>query len=277
MTTVPLSIQEFKSEDGETPPPALPATTSRLSLHDVTKAFQKVPSPSSSNSNHNRNPIPSPSSNNTPVTRSPYPYSSMPPNHTRSPYEYSPMISHSPSPTVIYPHQLAPSPVPNRMPVNGHAHAQMYQTPMWIHQPPPSTPGNHGNVMRPMMSPYTTAMMPYPSPNAPMYMSTLSAPQPPVGTAAGRGRGMPMMSPAMTHAHAPMYASSPVMMHAQPVPHQNYAAYMGVHPSPVPAPGRGQPRADMSQAPPQPAANATTQQSHHTPTYNSTSYVRSTW
>ncbi len=272
LTSVPFSIQEVKSEDGETPPPALPAPTSRLSLHEVTKAFQKVPSPSSSNSNHSRNPISPPSSNNTPSTRSPYPYSPMPPNHVR-PYEYSPMMSHSPSPTVIYPHQLAPSPVPSRMPVNGHA--QMYQAPIWIHRPPQATPGNHGNVMRPMMSPYTAPMMAYPSPNTPLYahpMGTLSAPpQPPVGTAAGRGRGIPMMSPAMSH--APMYAGSPVMMPAQPVPHQGYSAYMGVHPSPVPAPGRGQPRADMSQASSQSAANAAGQQPH----YNPTPYVRSTW
>lgn len=291
LTSVPFTIQDVKSEDGETPPPVLAPTTSRMSLHEVTKAFQKVPSSSSSNSNQNRNHVSPPSTNNTP-TRSPYPYSPMLPNAMRQhTYDhYSPMMSHSPSPTVVYPHPLTSSPVPSRMNVNGHT--QMYQTPLWIPQPG-STPGNPGNVMRPMMSPYTAPMMPYPGPNAPMYaphpMGTMHPPpppQPPVGTAAGRGRGVPMMSPAMQHAHVhtapPMYASSPVMMHMQPMqPHQNHGpsgAYMNVPLQPTAGPGRGQPRTDMSQAPPPQAANVTGQQPHHPPAYNpAASFVRSTW
>lgn len=288
LTSVPFSIQDVKSEDGETPPPALPSTTSRMSLHEVTKAFQKVPSSSSSSSTPSRNPISPSSTNGTPATRSPYPYSPMPSNTMRPPHSYehySPMLTHSPSPTIIYPHQLTSSPVPSRMTVNGHT--PMYQAPMWIHQPPASAPGNPGNVMRPMMSPYTP-MMPYPAPGTPVYAHPMSAilgapPQPPVGTAPGRGRGVPMMSPGMPHAHAhatpPMYASSPVMMHMQPVPpHQNHAAaYMGVHPPPGSTPGRGQPRTDMSHASQPQAANATSQQPHHPPTYNPTSFIRSTW
>ncbi|KAF5356280.1 hypothetical protein D9756_004224 [Leucocoprinus leucothites] len=304
LTSVPFSIQEVKSEDGETPPPTLPATTSRMSLHEVTKAFQKVPSssPSNSSTTQSRNAIspPSSSNNHTPATRSPYPYSPMPPNAMRLPHSayeqhYSPMLSHSPSPAVVYPHQLTSSPVPSRMPVNGHAHAPpMYQMPGWL--PQNSTPGNPGAVMRPMMSPYPAHMMPYgtPSYGHPMGAMPAPQPQPPVGTspgAAGRGRGVPMhMSPAMTHAHAhahpgaPMYASSPVMMHMQPVPHQNHAVYMGVPPQPgaTPAPGtpgRGQPRTDGSQPSNHPSQIATASQRHHhqPPTYNPPSFIRSTW
>ncbi|KXN83574.1 hypothetical protein AN958_01139 [Leucoagaricus sp. SymC.cos] len=235
--------------------------------------FQKVPSSSPSNSSTQRGiPISSPSNNHTPATRSPYPYSPMPPNAMRLPYEhYSPMLSHSPSPTVIYPHQLTSSPVPSRMPVNGHSHAPMYQAPVWI-QPTATGPGTPGAIMRPGMTPYPAPMMmPYGTPGTPMYpMGAIPAPaQAPVGTtAAGRGRSVPMMSPAMSHAHPhapPMYASSPVMMPMQPVPpHQNHTAptaYMGLppHNNGAHAAGRGQPRSDGSQNHhPQPqAANAT--------------------
>ncbi|KAJ3562478.1 hypothetical protein NP233_g9545 [Leucocoprinus birnbaumii] len=293
LTSVPFSIQDVKSEDGETPPPALPPTTSRMSLHEVTKAFQKVPSSSSSSSANNRNPIspPSNSNNHTPTTtRSPYAYSPMPPNAMRLPHSayeqhYSPM--HSPSPTVIYPHQLTSSPVPSRMPVNGHAHpAPMYQAPVWI--PQSSTPGNPGAIMRPMMSPYPTHMMPYGTPayGHPMATMPTPQPQPPVGTnnaavGAGRGRGVPMhMSPAMAHAHAhthpgaAMYAGSPVMMHMQPVPHN--AAYMGIPPQPgaTATPGRGQQRTDVSQ--PHNHAQSTVNHQHSHQTFTP-GYIRSTW
>ena len=310
LATVNFSIQDVKSEDGETPPSTLPTTASRMSLHEVTKAFQKVPSsspPSNSSTTLNRNPnlISPPSSSDTSCTRSSYSYSSMSPtNAMRVPqplYDYS---SQPPSQAVIYSHQVSSSPVTSRLGVNGHGPPSMrvYSgPPLWI--PPGSGPGNPGAIMRPVLSPYPTHMVPFATPSYghPMGAMGTGQPQPAVGTngGGGRGRGVPMhLSPAMPHAHAQahagaaMYATSPVMMPMQPVPQQNHAAtaYMGVPPPPPPppavgTPGRGQSRIDIP-----PCVNALEGQSlhqhqqsqpqlqlHTTVAYNPASYVRSPW
>jgi len=321
LATVNFSIQDVKSEDGETPPSTLPTTASRMSLHEVTKAFQKVPSsppPSNSSTTQNRNPNPisPPSSSDTPATRSPYSYSPLSPTNairmSHPLYDYS---SQPPSQTVIYSHQVSTSPVTSRLGVNGHGHGppmRMYSgPPLWI--PPGSGPGNPGAVMRPLLSPYPTHMVPFATPSYghPMGAMATPQPQPVVGTnaAAGRGRGMPMhLSPAVPHAHAQthpggaMYATSPVMMPMQPVPQHNHAAtaYMGVPPPPPPAVGtpvRGQSRIDIPQAscvnalesqslhhhhhqplpPPPLQLHQHQQQQHTTVTYNPASYVRSPW
>ncbi|KAJ3510315.1 hypothetical protein NLJ89_g4751 [Agrocybe chaxingu] len=92
-------------------------------------------------------------------------------------------------------------------------------------------------MMRPVPSPYPAQMMSYASPGyAPQHPPPNMMPRTPQGPNAGRGRGMFVMSPVMSHAHpqpGTMYTGSPVMMHAVAVP-QNHA-YM-----PMPA-GRGQP------------------------------------
>jgi len=95
-------------------------------------------------------------------------------------------------------------------------------------------------------SPYPAQMIGYPSPGyAPQPPNMMSVT--PTAQNGGRGRGMPMMSPVMSHAHAhpgpALYGGSPVMLHAVQVP-QNHS-YM-----PMPA-GRGQPRTDNGQMPAQ--------------------------
>ena len=133
------------------------------------------------------------------------------------------MISHSPAP-VMYGHPMAASPVPSRMQVNGHT--PLYSQPMWVTMPAPS-PGS-------MMRTYPGQMISYPSPGyAPQPPPNMMPPGTPQAQNGGRGRGPPIMSPAM-------YTGSPVMLHAVQVP-QNHG-FM---------PGRGQPRVDNGQMPAQ--------------------------
>jgi hypothetical protein len=275
LTALPFTLHEVKSEDGETPPPTVSAPPSRMSLHEVTKAFQQVPSSSSSSASHRTPPITAP-----PITRPinyAYTLPPPPPNSIRPSYGAypSPMLSHSPSPGVMYPHPMASSPVPNRMPVNGHT--PVYNQPMWMSMTGPP-PQNHGNMMRPMTSPYPAQLMPYPSPGTPaMYGSQSPAAmqnapqQQQPGGQANHDRSMSLMSPVMPHAAPAMYGS-PVLMHApvMSVPHNH--GYMPVQG------GRGQVRADAGHLPMQQHS----QQSNYLPTqpsYNSasTSFVRSPW
>ncbi|KAF9473309.1 hypothetical protein BDN70DRAFT_397207 [Pholiota conissans] len=224
---LPFLLQDVKSEDGETPPPSIPTAPSRMSLQDVAKAFQTVPTSSSANSQQPHRATFSPPSTQAPVARPTpatpaYAYSPLPQNNMR-PSAYvsysSPMMSHSPAP-VMYGHPMASSPVPSRMQMNGHT--PLYSQPMWVTMPPSQ---NHGNMIRP--SPYPTQMMGYPSSGY--------APQPPPNMMPGtptaqngsRGRAM--------------YGSSPVMLHAVQVP-QNQG-YIPI------AAGRGQPRTDNGQMP----------------------------
>ena len=164
LTALPFTLQDVKSEDGETPPTSS-AAPSRMSLHDVTRAFQQVPSSSSSSSTAQRPAPLSPPSTSGPVVRPPnFSYqlpstnSNMRPSYAAYP---SPIMSHTPSPTLMYSHAMAPSPVPSRMPVNGHS--PMFNQPVWMPLPaPPTQP--HGGMIRPVPSPYSQQMMPYPSP-----------------------------------------------------------------------------------------------------------------
>ncbi|KAF8226096.1 hypothetical protein L208DRAFT_1367561 [Tricholoma matsutake] len=276
LTALPFTLQEVKSEDGETPPPSVSAAPSRMSLHDVTKAFQQVPSSSSSSStSHRTPPITAP-----PTTRPPnyaYTLPPPPPNGMR-PYGAYPsqMLSHSPSPGVMYPHPMASSPVPNRMPVNGHT--PVYNPPMWMSMPGPS-PQNHGNMMRAMTSPYPAQLMPYPSPGTPAMYASQSSPgmqntaqQQTVGQA-GRDRGMSLMSPVMPPAAPAMYGS-PVLMHAPVMSVPQNHGYM-----PVQGSGRGQVRADSGHLPVQQHS----QHSNYMPPQSSfnpvasASFARSPW
>ena len=217
LTALPFTIQEVKSEDGETPPPTSAAVASKISIHDVTRAFQQVPTPS--NLSSHRPPPLSPTAVNGPITRPhtfSYPTPPQAPGAAVRPHFAafsSPMLAHSPSPTVLYP-SSAPSPIP-RVPMNGHP--QLYNQPMWVHM---QTSQNNSGV-RPVPSPYPTQLVAYPSPTPvhPVYASGLS-PQnvPPSITGSGppRPRGMPMLSPVMhpaAPANVPMYNGSPVLMH----------------------------------------------------------------
>ncbi|KAK7064503.1 hypothetical protein R3P38DRAFT_2824912 [Favolaschia claudopus] len=234
LTAIPFTLQDVKSEDGGTPPPPTTAP-SRMSLTDVTRAFQQVPSSSSSS----LRPTISPPSTTAPVARptpapaaaaAAYSYSLPPPpsQMMRPNYaQYSPMMS-SPTTPMMYP--MAPSPVPARMSVNGMAvngHPTLYGQPVWM--APPQNPMN-GAMMRPVASPYPQ-MMTYPAPAS----SQMYAPQQPqpmqnpsqANPNAPRGRGMPMMSPALQHQNA-MYPGSPILMHSPAMP----VGYMNLQPPP---------------------------------------------
>ncbi|KAF8078339.1 hypothetical protein FPV67DRAFT_1464969 [Lyophyllum atratum] len=274
LTALPFTLQDVKSEDGETPPPSVSAAPSRMSLHDVTRAFQQVPPSSSSN--------PSPSHRTPPLAAPPasrpsnYAYGLPPPpaSTMRPAYPYpSPIMSHSSSPGLMYPQMLPGSPAPGRMSINGHT--PLYSQPMWMPIPAGSTPQNHANMMRPMASPYPAQLMSYSPGPPPMY-----GPQPPPnmqnppqqqnGVQANRDRNMSMMSPVMPHAGPAMYGS-PVLMHAPVMPVPTNHGYM------VPS-GRGQTRTDNGQIPIQNSQQPSHHQSH--PSYNSvpsSSFVRPTW
>lgn len=281
LTAIPFTLQDVKSEDGETPPPSTSTVPSRMSLHDVTRAFQQVPS-SSPNSGTYRTPL-SPPSTSAPVARNTnYAYSLPPPTPsmrpTYAPYG-SPMMSHSPSPTVVYPHPMASSPVPSRMPMNGHT--PLYSQPVWMPLAAPATQ-NHGGMMRTVPSPYPAQLMPYPSPGTPsIYPPPGNMQNPPPqqnGSQQNRGRSMSVMSPAMSHTgvhpNVQMYGS-PVLMHAPVMQVQQNHGYI-----PMPA-GRGQVRNDnghpqMQQHPPPSTHPPQPPHTAYTPV-PSTSFVRPSW
>jgi hypothetical protein len=260
LTALPFTLQDVKSEDGETPPPSLLSAPSRMSIHEVTRAFQQVPTSSSTPNLPPHRASFSPPSTHAPVARPTtavnYAYSPAPQNNMRPAYVPYPsqMMSHSPGP-IMYAHPMASSPVPSRMQVNGHT--PLYSQPMWMTMPGPS-PQGHSNMMRPVPSPYSPQMVPYSlagyAPQTPSNMM----PTTPQGQNGGRGRGMPVMSPVMSHAHAhpgsAMYSSSPVMLHAVQAP-QNHG-YM-----PMPT-GRGQPRTENGQLP-NPQSQHPPHNSHH--------------
>ncbi|KAF8898387.1 hypothetical protein BD779DRAFT_1666247 [Infundibulicybe gibba] len=272
LTALPFTLQDVKSEDGETPPP-IPSAPSRMSLHEVTRAFQQVPQ--SAAATPHRTQI-SPPSTSAPVARpSPYSYQ-MPPapsamRPTYVPYP-SPMISHSPSPAVVYPHHIASSPVPSRMAVGGHN--PMYPQPMWMTMPGPAP--NPNNMMR---SPYPAQMMTYPSPSTPtMYPHALPSPMPNPAQQqnamqANRNRNMAMMSPVMSQAAPQMYAASPVLMHAAAMQVPPTHGYMPL--------GRTPSRPDHGHMPAQPSPHGAPSNSHtHHPGFNQVpqqSYMRPQW
>ncbi|KAG7450247.1 uncharacterized protein BT62DRAFT_1072351 [Guyanagaster necrorhizus] len=254
---VPFTLQDVKSEDGATPPPTSSSGPSRMSLHDVTRAFQQVP-PTSGSTNHKL--TISPPTTSAPVAR-PAPnfgYAmSLPTSNQnmRAPYPPygSPMMSHSPAP-VVYSHPITNSPVPSRMQVSGQT--PLYGQPaVWMPLPAPATTQAHGAMMRPVPSPYPPQLMAY-SPSAqPMYLPVVPNMQSPPqqNSASNRGRSMSMMmSPGIPHASPNMYGS-PVMMAS---------------------PARNQMRNDNSQTHPPPT--------HHPPTSTyapvpSTSFMRPSW
>ncbi|KAJ7130001.1 hypothetical protein C8R43DRAFT_1025387 [Mycena crocata] len=263
LTAIPFTLQDVKSEDGGTPPPTTSIASSRMSLHDVTRAFQQVPSSSSSSVR----PSISPPSTSAPVARPPtysYPLPPPPNQMMRPNYgPYSPMMG-SPNQTMMYP--MAPSPAPARMGVNGHA--PLYSQPVWM------AAQNHGGMMRPMGSPYPQMMYPTPA-GTPMYapqpQPMQNSPQQPNGPR-GRGMSSSVMSPVMSHQTA-MYPGSPILMHAPAMP----VGYMN-----MPA-GRGQMRNDNGHQPMQQQQHPQHQPNGHTmhsTGYNpvpSTSFVRPTW
>jgi serine/arginine repetitive matrix protein 2 len=249
-----------------------------MSLHDVTRAFQQVPS-SSSGSPAQRGASLTPPLMNLHNAQPTYAYSLPHPNpNMRSPYPpyASPVLTSSPSPTTMYP--MAPSPVPARMAVS--AHAPVYN--QWM---PPTGPAPAGpaGMYRAIASPYPPSLISYTNPNghSPMYgpPAPTTPNSQPNGVQQSRGRGMPMMSPVLQPAgqHA-IYPGSPVMLHPSGMPVAQNHGYM-----PLPPPGRGQhlrsdhvPGPHMQQTPaghpppPLPHSGGFTQ-------VPQTSFVRPTW
>ncbi|KAH9964486.1 hypothetical protein BC827DRAFT_1265765 [Russula dissimulans] len=268
LPSVPFTFQEVKSEDGETPPPtgSNGPGPSRMSLHDVTRAFQQVPPPPAG-------PITGKASPQSLAVQSTTSGSvrhlAFTP-HAAYPAYPSPILSHSPAPTLLYPHPMAP----NHM-MGGHS-AQYAPQPMWIPMPPGGqTPGGG---MRPLPSPYPAhaSYMPYPSPGA--YAAAASQtgpPGPPPNGAQNRSRppaGGPVtgLSPNLSHSRAPatvpMYhQGSPVLVHPQVMHVQPPPSY----PGPMPPGGRGVPM----QAPHPTAASHA---GGYTPTTHSP-YMRPPW
>lgn len=230
-----------------------------MSLHDVTRAFQQVPSPPTASLHKASNPpLPSSSMSNTSSARPPNyshpssaPHANMRPAYMAYP---SPMMSHSPVPTMIYPHVMSPSPA-SPMIVNGPS--PQYGQPMWMSVSGP-TAQTSGAVMRPVPSPYPAQYMAYPAQGPPpqMYASPVMQnaqlqPRPSNGSQT-RDRTPSLMSPIMGHAgishphphpHShphpvmSMYPASPVMVHSNVPMMQMQPNYSG----PAPA-GRGDPR-----------------------------------
>ncbi|KIY69678.1 hypothetical protein CYLTODRAFT_488747 [Cylindrobasidium torrendii FP15055 ss-10] len=226
LSSVPFSIQDVKSEDGETPPPTMASNPpSRMSLHDVTRAFQQVP-PSASTTPH-RPPI-SPPTTNAPVARPPPNFShghqqqhsgqgnpSMRPQYNSFATAPSPMMSPSPAPMMYSPlpmnNALPRMPGPNAPPPPQH----MYPAP-----PGPQPWGAQPQLMR---GPYPGPQMVTYSPSAqPMYL-----PSPQMGNGAGRGRGgMIAMSPGMVHASPHMYNAQAMMPPRPPQSHPPPTQYV---------------------------------------------------
>ncbi|TCD70092.1 hypothetical protein EIP91_005074 [Steccherinum ochraceum] len=239
MPAVPFNILEVKSEDGETPPTTTSNPPSRMSQHDVTRAFQQVPASALHTSVPPRAPVPHAAHGPIPSVTSP---PSRPPNHSMPPPQHpgavrpmypgypSPLVS-SPSPTVVYPMSMTPSPIPRPMAVNGTP--QYPPQPMWVPMPGPPTSAPNGMMRH--APPYGAQLMPYPPPGGmyppppPHHGMQGTVPQPPNGMA-GRPppNGMPLISPVMAQAHAhphphsgphPVYAQSPVLMHSPAAGH----------------------------------------------------------
>ncbi|KAF8591969.1 hypothetical protein K439DRAFT_1656414 [Ramaria rubella] len=229
LPSIPFTVQDMKSEDGETPPPTAPAPPpSRLSLQEVTRAFQQVPDTPASTAaprppSYAQTPLLSPGSGHPHRSNQPVAIS-LPPQHsvrsTYGPYSH-PLVGHSPSPTLMYAPGV-PSPViHHRMTVNGPSPPITHG--MWLPTPPPP-PTQTGPFMRPTGAPPPAQLM-YPSPGpgtspgAPgqMMHRRMSAVSPgnvpPPPSSMYPGHPMDMQS------H--MHARSPHLAHAHPMPHMH--------------------------------------------------------
>lgn len=289
LTNVPFSLQDVKSEDGETPPPTAPF---RMSLSEVTRAFQQVPT--------NNRPVPPLSSSASSPPERQHNFAGQPPQQQNNRPGYgptypSPLMSHSPAPgPVAYPQG---SPVPGRMVPSSHTSPYMHPQPVWVHMhqgpaPPGQTPGS---MMRPISSPFPNQVISYPrgmygGPPPPMTNGPMPQPNG-VHPSQGRGHsGVPMLSPIMAPANAipphqghpgMMYPPSPAMMQPQlGVP--GYPPHMQQHPGGNGGVGRGQMRngydgmAGMHGHPPHPPSTPAQGPPQHPHTYPMSPY-RQPW
>lgn len=232
LPSIPFTVQDMKSEDGGTPPPTAPAPApSRLSLQEVTRAFQQVPDAPPQSTSSRPPPYAQTSllaSGSAQTQRSNQPVAiSLPPQHgvrpAFPPYPHS-MVGHTPSPTMMYAPGI-PSPVAHRMTVSGPSPPIAHG--MWLPTPPP--PSQPGSYIRPTGVPPPPQML-YPSPvpgaspgvpgqMMPRRMSVVSAGGVPPPSAPGMYHGHPMdiqshmhaRSPHLNHAHAVGHAVPPHM------------------------------------------------------------------
>lgn len=251
-----------------------------MSLHDVTRAFQQVPPPPAGSITGKASPQSSavqPALSGS--TRHPsFPLPHAQPVHSAAlggpayPAYHSPMLSHSPAPTLMYPHCMTPNPI------MGGPSAQ-YPQPMWIPMPPGGqTPGG---PVRPLPSPYPAhaSYIPYPSPGA--YAASQPGPLPPPGPPPNgtQNRSRPGahtgLSPNMSHSRSPatvpMYhhQGSPVLVHPQAIMHVQPS-----YPGAMAPGGRGVPM--QASHPPHPHPTPGPHGGGYTPTTH-TSYVRPPW
>jgi hypothetical protein len=201
LTPLPFVLPGVKSSEGTTPSPSLPSAPSRMSIHEVTRAFQQVPTSAGNPVSRDKAQI-SPPTTNAPVARpapaNPTATYAYPQNNLRPMYHY-PMMTHSPAPVMYSP--MAPSPVQNRV-VNGHP--PMYNT--WMPSPSSAT------MMRPIPQSYHP-MMQYASTGFAQPAGTNLMPMAPQPQGGGRPVGMPVMSPVLSPVQHP-YGGSPVLMPA---------------------------------------------------------------
>lgn len=234
LNAVPFTLQEVKSDDGTgTPPPvAASATPSKMSLSDVTRAFQQVPTQSHGSASSTPPAAPPPAGPQ--ITRRPsYGYVQQPPGHVPGrppvPYpSYPPPVMGSPAPTVVYPSNMAPSPAMRPMQLGGQPGP--YQHAVWVPAGNMHPPGTSNGIGRGLPGGYPTQMLAYPTTPGvmqpvyhPSQLAMMHVPQTPDDL--GRGRGMPLVSPVMPN--SAFAAPSPVLVHAP-----------GYAPPPMGTPGR---------------------------------------
>lgn len=266
-TRLSFSMQEMKSDEGDTPPPTMSSTNSgttsvtRMSVQDAHRAFQTVPSSSSATSSP-RPPPRQPSQNQQqPSAPTSQPLPTHPSASPHRPPQPMPMRIFGPYPPQGSPHlapaphgshlyALPPQPQPGqqqRPPVNG-APPQMAQG--WVVAPAGQQPQQQ-QFMRPPPpgSPYMVAYGPPPpgvyltappQGQPPHQMPKPGQPLQPGPPGAGRGRGMPMMSPGPSQAQphiSPVPAPGQILQHMAMPPYQG-GPIPSIYHMP-PAPGQG--------------------------------------
>jgi serine/arginine repetitive matrix protein 2 len=221
LTAIPFTLHEVKSEDGGTPPPG--TLPSRMSIHDVTRAFQKVPAGSSGSPSHA--PI-SPPSNAQSLRRPSYGFPSPSTGSGSRPLypAYHPQPMGSPAPAMVYPAHVAPG---MTRPMVPGTHSSQPQPGMWVQVPHPPGPTTPIGAMQYMPTPYSPQVVGYGNMNMHpgMYMQQMP-----------NGAGTPAATPQHHHGHAMPPPLTPVI--TQPVPGYPTNPYQP-YPSPVTPGGRG--------------------------------------
>ncbi|KAF8528071.1 hypothetical protein BU17DRAFT_81297 [Hysterangium stoloniferum] len=233
LPSIPFTVQDMKSEDGGTPPPTAPVPTpSRLSLQEVTRAFQQVPdSPANRQAPYTQTPLLSQNHrHNQPMGVS---FPPPPGRPAFAPYPHT-MVGHSPSPTLMYAPGM-PSPIAHhRMAVNGPSPPIAHG--MWLPTPPP--PPQPGSFIRPAGAPSGQVMYPSTGPVAPP-----TAPGQMMHRRVSGNPGSMAPPPAPMYAHQmdmnQMHSRSPHMAHApvgHPMQHMHVTHVFSPPQPPVQAP-----------------------------------------